>query len=285
MIDRAWWTTAVLLALLSTTAQAALHSRLGGAAAYDDVLNITWLTDAGVRGRDSWDNQLAWGAGLNAANHLGFDDWRLASMSVVAGLPTGLADTVADCSTLWPPLCQDNELGYMFFHNLGGVTGEDLTGDRTVDGVTLTNIQAIYWSGTESGITNSWMYHFDIGFGVWSPKNANRFAWAVRQGDSIAPDSDGDGVPDAVDNCVAVANPDQYDSNGDGFGNLCDPDLNNDNIVNFTDLGIMKAVFFGADADADLNADGVVNFTDLGLLKSYFFGPPGRAGSDQLRRF
>jgi hypothetical protein len=31
-------------------------------------------------------------------------------------------------------------------------------------------------------------------------------------------DADGDGVPDADDNCPAVANPDQAGSNHDGFG-------------------------------------------------------------------
>jgi hypothetical protein len=36
------------------------------------------------------------------------------------------------------------------------------------------------------------------------------------------PDSDGDGVPDADDNCPAVANPTQTDSDGDGVGDACD---------------------------------------------------------------
>ncbi len=35
-------------------------------------------------------------------------------------------------------------------------------------------------------------------------------------------DSDGDGVPDASDNCPMVFNPDQADSNHDGFGDACD---------------------------------------------------------------
>jgi hypothetical protein len=38
------------------------------------------------------------------------------------------------------------------------------------------------------------------------------------------PDRDGDGVPDATDNCRYRANPDQRDSNHDGKGDACQPD-------------------------------------------------------------
>ena len=97
-------------------------------------------------------------------------------------------------------------------------------------------------------------------------------------------DTDADGVPDNCDNCVEVPNgpaiPDaggnvQRDTNLDGYGNLCDPDLNNDGAVDFLDLGLLKAVFFTDDADADLNGDGSVDFLDLGLMKTGFFQPPG----------
>jgi hypothetical protein len=36
------------------------------------------------------------------------------------------------------------------------------------------------------------------------------------------PDRDGDGVPDSVDNCPNVANPDQKDTDHDGVGDACD---------------------------------------------------------------
>ncbi len=40
--------------------------------------------------------------------------------------------------------------------------------------------------------------------------------------DSQQPDQDGDGVPDAEDNCPATANSDQRDGDGDGLGDACD---------------------------------------------------------------
>jgi hypothetical protein len=91
-------------------------------------------------------------------------------------------------------------------------------------------------------------------------------------------DSDGDGVVDTLDNCTQVANADQRDTNGDGFGNRCDADLNNDGIINSTDLGLLRLVFFSTDPDADFNGDGVVNATDLGQMRASFFQAPGPSG-------
>ena len=38
----------------------------------------------------------------------------------------------------------------------------------------------------------------------------------------IDTDNDQDGVPDSVDNCPGVANPEQEDADGDGAGDDCD---------------------------------------------------------------
>jgi hypothetical protein len=97
-------------------------------------------------------------------------------------------------------------------------------------------------------------------------------------------DTDGDGVLDVSDNCILIANSDQRNTDGDDYGNICDPDLNGDNIVNAEDLAMFKAVFFQAAPGiepfvlvdhADFNGDGVVNAADLATLKAFFFKAPG----------
>jgi len=91
-------------------------------------------------------------------------------------------------------------------------------------------------------------------------------------------DTDSDTVPDALDNCVLKANTDQRDTNGDGYGNQCDADLNNDGLVTVTDFLILRSVLNSADADADLNGDGLVTVTDFLILRSGLNKPPGPSG-------
>ncbi|MEM7253632.1 MAG: DUF1800 family protein [Pseudomonadota bacterium] len=97
-----------------------------------------------------------------------------------------------------------------------------------------------------------------------------------------AADDDGDGIDDLADNCLEHANPSQLDSDGDGFGNRCDADLDGSGFVNFADLARFKSAFGTADPDADFDGSGFVNFADLAIIKSLFGKPPGPAGSGPL---
>jgi hypothetical protein len=98
----------------------------------------------------------------------------------------------------------------------------------------------------------------------------------VVQASNIETDTDNDGVPDSRDNCVATANPTQRDSDGDGYGDVCDGDPNNDGLVNSLDLALVRAAFGTANPGlADLNGDGNVNALDLALIRGRFGAAPG----------
>ena len=53
-------------------------------------------------------------------------------------------------------------------------------------------------------------------------------------------DSDSDGILNPVDNCPDNWNPGQADSDGDGLGDVCDPDRDGDGIMDNTPLGLQK---------------------------------------------
>jgi len=180
---------AVAMGLLlgASAAQAALIDR-GNGLIYDDVLNITWTQNANLWGQTgTWQEAVDWADQLV---YQGYDDWRLASMSVAGGLPTGSARAleVVNCGTATEPNCRDNELGYMFYQNLMGMPLDNLTGDQAF----FTDIQDMYWSGTESedplGVNDVWNFNFFNGDQGEIDKvlSLPSAAWAVHAGDVAA---------------------------------------------------------------------------------------------------
>lgn len=100
-----------------------------------------------------------------------------------------------------------------------------------------------------------------------------------------AVDVDWDGLSYAEDNCVTMPNAAQLDSDGDGFGNACDPDLDNNGFVGFGDFARFLAAFSSRpgsasfSAAADFNGDGWVNFGDFTILVHFWGRSPGPSGS------
>ncbi len=71
-------------------------------------------------------------------------------------------------------------------------------------------------------------------------------------------------------------------TNRDSYGNICDPDLNNDLLVNLFDLSLMtSAMNSTTEPDADLDGDGIVTQADLNILNDYLGMPPGPSCSSQ----
>ncbi len=101
-------------------------------------------------------------------------------------------------------------------------------------------------------------------------------------------DTDGDGIPDACDNCTLDPNgpviPDaggnsQLDSDQDGFGNICDADFDQNGMVDPGDYSTIK-VWYGQRGHPilDLNGNGLVDPSDMSHFKTLFTRPPGPAG-------
>ena len=98
------------------------------------------------------------------------------------------------------------------------------------------------------------------------------------------PDVDSDGVADSADNCTLVANPAQQDADNDGYGNLCDGDLDNSGTVTTADFGLLRLVLgqpasaSATAAAADINGSGTVTTADFGLLRARLGIAPGPSG-------
>lgn len=98
-------------------------------------------------------------------------------------------------------------------------------------------------------------------------------------------DSDGDGIYDDADNCIAVANASQRDSDRDGYGDACDADLNNDGQVNAVDLALYREQYLTNSPTADINGDGKVSPSDLSMFRDIYYRTqtPGPAAIDNIR--
>ncbi|NCF63588.1 MAG: DUF1566 domain-containing protein [Gammaproteobacteria bacterium] len=163
----------LLLLFVFASSDAALVSRLGGQAYYDDVLNITWTADANINGADDWDAQVAWAAALDIN---GVTGWRLPSIDVDGG-------GIFDCATSTQAECTDNEYGHLFYYGADTIKGNGNEIDPDVDASPFTDVQSDwYWSSTLNG-SLPYFFNFSEGTFTIAGKATNIAAWAVKDGD------------------------------------------------------------------------------------------------------
>jgi hypothetical protein len=133
-----------------------------------------------------------------------------------------------------------------------------------------------------------------VNVGRWTVGGVDRGVAGFWGGASVtATDQDGDGVVDEFDNCTLDFNPLQRDSDGDGCGNYCDGDYDQDGIVGGPDFTIFAIAFNDSAAgdpsvnlDPDVNGDGIVGGPDYTYFAIQFNeaipGPSLRVDRDPI---
>jgi hypothetical protein len=128
---------------------------------------------------------------------------------------------------------------------------------------------------------------------------SNVLSQCVNANHAVVPgDRDWDGVPEDVDNCPGINNPDQSDVDGDGIGDICDVDMDGDSrgvtvggVPAFTDaaedyMGTDWRRDCGLDAwGPDFNGDWTVDIFDVAEIKAHFstaVGNPAYTPRDDL---
>ena len=131
------------------------------------------------------------------------------------------------------------------------------------------------WNQTRIGRLTSKVFVLSAAMGLAGSAGAQQGA-----------DQDGDGVLDGYDNCLLVPNgpgedSNQVDADGDGFGNACDADYDNDGYVVTNDFSRFVVAFQNGGGDPATDHDGSYGTTvsDFSVFLSQFVaGVPGPSG-------
>ena len=196
--------SASILLLVSVQVDAALISRLGGLAYYDDVADLTWLADAnagagstyddGISNADgliSWSNANDWAASLTID---GVSGWRLPD-TIDVGNDGRTYTNVYEGVDYGYNITTHSEMSNMFYNVLGNTAIFDTAGTfQSIFGLTnigpFSNLQSnFYWSATEyapDADDAAWGFRMSSGVQARNPKELGYSTWAVQSGDVSA---------------------------------------------------------------------------------------------------
>lgn len=269
-------------------------------ASFDRETGDLWIGDVGQNAREEIDFQLQ--ASSGGENY----GWRLREGTIAT--PGGVGG---------PPPADAIEPVYDYLHGFGPFQGNSVTGGYRYRGPSP-GLRGLYFFG-DAVFGRVWSLQLDQSlqsFDVtqWDEDlvpDAGSLGSVVSfaedglgnlyildlDGDIFRlerPDRDADGIPNASDNCVEIANPGQEDFNAGSdddsslpgvqhYGDPCDADLDEDGFVGASDfLGVFRPCF-GADvlaqpacAEADFDGDGVIGAADFfGVLRPSLGRAPG----------
>jgi len=203
----------VILLLAAASSNADLLGRdLNGSpgsfeAYYDTALNITWLANANLAdtvdfgltginpdGTMTWDKANEWIAAMNTAAYLGYNNWRLPTVTDTGTSGCDYAYTGTDCG--YNVDLSTGEMAHMFYSTLGNTGSYNTSGVPTgcsgfspyclTNPGPFSNLQPYYyWSGTTYAPSTNlvWSFNFNDGSQYVSNKSDVYYAWAVHSGD------------------------------------------------------------------------------------------------------
>jgi hypothetical protein len=187
---------------------------------YDTDLNITWLANANLAASNSfglayltdlgpypgdpsgyngfifpqgyinWPGAKFWIDAMNTANYLGYNGWRLPTVTDTGTAGCNLGYTGTDCG--WNVDTATGEMAHMFYTTLGDRAYYDTSGNYPQAGWGLTNtgpfsnLQSYsYWSATGYALHATLAWHFDFLYGVQFQfdKTNTLYGWVVHSGD------------------------------------------------------------------------------------------------------
>jgi CSLREA domain-containing protein len=162
--------------------------------------------------------------------------------------------------------------------SLNPVTGTGCFGCR-IDVYSDAADEGRTWHGTAfaDAATGDWSFPGEVD-GPYVTATATKSLTTSEFSAPFFENSDGDMLADIDDNCTLVTNQDQYDANQDGYGNICDADLNDSGLVASGDYIMLRNALNTSNAIADLNHSGLVTGQDYIILRNRLNTPPGPSG-------
>lgn len=170
---------------------------------YDTALNITWQANPNLSasetfgvpldntyGTMNWVQSQRWIQGMNAANYLGFNDWRLPKMSDASAI-CDYQGGGGNCGDSYFLSADSSEFTHLMFVTLGtSGLSSDTKPFVSSTGAGYGMLAPYYWMQTTYAGDNSqaWAFEFRFGGGQYQePKNLySNYVWAVRDGDVLS---------------------------------------------------------------------------------------------------
>lgn len=155
-----------------------------------DSYASSYTESISTNGRMNWGAGLHWIDAMNAANYLGYNDWRLSTVTDLGGDGCNFSYGGTDCG--YNVDLDTGELADLWYRALGNLAYYNTQGNPQANwglnntGPFVNLLPYRYWTGTQYGpvVDDAWYFITDFGNRYNSDKANIGYMWAVRTADS-----------------------------------------------------------------------------------------------------